>query len=62
MIFSRKKKEVIDPYTIEQCHSCNAIKKRKFSEGDYVFKTTGKCTACSNGQTMIAKIFGEVVK
>jgi hypothetical protein len=62
MIFSRKKKEIIDPYTLENCNSCKAISKRKFTEGDYVFKTTNKCNSCNNGQMMIAKIFGEVVK
>jgi hypothetical protein len=62
VIFSRKKKEIINPYTVEKCNSCNAITKRKFLEGDYVFKTMNKCTACNNGQMMIEKIFGEVVK
>jgi hypothetical protein len=61
MIFSRKKKEIINPYTIEKCNSCNTTAKRKFLEGDYVFKTTNKCSACK-GQMMIEKIFGEVVK
>jgi hypothetical protein len=62
MIFSRKKKEIIDPYTVEKCNACNASAKRKFMEGDYVFKTTHKCTSCNNGQIMVSKIFGEVVK
>ena len=62
MIFSRKKKEVIDPYTVEKCNACNVFTKRKFIEGDYVFKTMHKCTSCDKGQMMITKIFGEVVK
>jgi hypothetical protein len=62
MIFSRKKKEVIDPYTVEKCNACNVIAKRKFMEGDYVFKTMSKCTSCDKGQMMVTKIFGEVVK
>jgi hypothetical protein len=62
MIFSRKKQEIIDPYTVEKCTSCNVAKKRKFVEGDYIFKTTGKCSSCSNGQMSISKIFGEVIK
>ena len=60
MIFS-KKKEVFDPYTVEQCTSCNAITKRKFKDGDFMFKTLEKCSKC-NGSMMIAKIFGELVK
>jgi hypothetical protein len=62
MIFFRKKEEIIDPYTVEKCNSCSTIMKRKFLVGDYVFKTTNKCTACNSGQMIIAKIFGEVLK
>jgi len=61
MIF-RKKKEVLDPYSIEQCTSCNKTTKRKFKEGDFIFQTMEKCTSCGNGQMMISKIFGELVK
>jgi hypothetical protein len=57
----KKKEEVLDPYTIEQCNSCSKISKRKFKEGDYVFKTMDKCISCGNGQIMISKIFGEAV-
>ena len=62
MIFSRKKKEVIDPYTVEKCNTCTVIAKRKFMEGDYVFKTMRKCESCDKGQIMVSKIFGEVIK
>jgi hypothetical protein len=58
----KKKEEVLDPYTVEQCNSCNKTYQRKFKEGDYVFKMTEKCPSCGNGQTMITKIFGEVSK
>ena len=58
----KKKEEVLDPYTIEQCNSCNGITKRKFKEGDFIFKTGEKCASCGNGQMMIYKIFGEAVK
>ena len=61
MIF-RKKKELLDPYSIEQCTSCNKTIKRKFKEGDYVFKTMEKCASCGNGQMLISKIFGELIK
>ncbi len=60
MIFS-KKKEVFDPYTVEQCNSCNAISKRKFKDGDFIFKTLEKCSKC-NGTMIITKIFGELIK
>jgi hypothetical protein len=62
MIF-KKKNEVVNPYSIEQCTSCNKIIKRKFKEGDHVFKVIEKCSSCGdNGQMMVVKIFGESVK
>ena len=59
MKFKRKKEEIITPYTVEQCDSCNTISKRKFKEGDYVFKKTDTCSSCKC-QMSIIKIFGEV--
>ena len=61
MIF-RKKEEKLESYSIDQCSSCNKTIKRKFKEGDYVFKIMEKCALCSNGQLVISKIFGEVIK
>jgi len=61
MIF-KKKNEILDPYSFEQCTSCNKTTKRKFKEGDFVFKKTEKCVSCGNGQIIITKIFGEVTK
>jgi len=58
MNFKRKKEEKITAYTVEQCNSCNAISKRNFKGGDYVFKNTDSCSSCK-GQKSIAKIFGE---
>jgi hypothetical protein len=60
MIFS-KKKETILPYSVEECGSCKAISKRKFRDGDYVFKNTNECSSCK-GQMSVVKIFGEVFK
>ncbi len=62
MMLFKKKEEVLDPYAVEQCSSCNNTSKRKFKEGDYIFKTTDKCLSCGNGQMVIDKIFGEVRK
>ncbi|MDE1768957.1 MAG: hypothetical protein KGI28_00205 [Thaumarchaeota archaeon] len=58
----KKKEELLDPYTVEQCNSCNKTSKRQFKEGDYVFKILEKCTSCGNGQIIISKIFGESIK
>ena len=55
-----KKIEKRDPFTVEQCNSCKKETKRKFTESDYVFKETSKCSNCQ-GQLIIVKIFGEIV-
>ena len=52
------KNEIVTAYTIQQCNSCKEESKRKFSDGDYVFKEISKCSSC-DGQIIVAKIFGE---
>ena len=42
-----EKNEIIESYTLEQCDGCEKQLKRKFSQGDYVFKYTSKCSSCS---------------
>jgi len=56
-----KKEEKRAPCTVEQCESCKKDTKRKFVEGDYVFKETSLCVSCK-GQLRITKIFGEIIK
>ena len=52
------KNEIVTAYTIQQCNSCKEQSKRKFSDGDYVFKEISQCSSC-NGQITVTKIFGE---
>ena len=52
------KNEIVTAYTIQQYSSCKEQSKRKFSDGDYVFKEISKCSSC-DGQIIVAKIFGE---
>ena len=52
------KNEIVTAYTIQQCNSRKEQSKRKFSDGDYVFKEISKCSSC-DGQIIVAKIFGE---
>ena len=58
MIFRKMEKERI-PYTITQCEQCNFESKKKFEQGDFIFKESSSCTSC-NGKTRILKIFGEL--
>ena len=55
-----EKNEIIESYTLEECNACKNQLKRKFSQGDYVFKHISKCPSC-NGQVRIIKIFGETL-
>lgn len=58
MNFSKKK--ITAAFTVELCPKCNALKKRKFSDGDTLFSTSAKCTSCGE-ITIIEKIFGETL-
>ena len=58
MIFSKKK--ITTAYTVEQCVKCGTLTKRKFHDGDVLFKESLKCSSC-DGFTRIEKIFGETV-
>ena len=59
-MFSKKEEKRV-PCTVEQCESCKKETKRKFIEGDYIFKETSPCVSCK-GQLRITKIFGEIIK
>lgn len=58
-MFSKEK--TIHAYTVEKCNQCNLERKRKFTEGDFLFAETSKCDSC-NGMTVIEKIFGETIE
>jgi hypothetical protein len=52
-----KKEEIRTAFTVEQCESCNKESKRKFKDGDYVFKEiSSQCDSCK-GRLSISKIF-----
>jgi hypothetical protein len=55
-----KKEEQRTPFTVEKCNSCNKEIKRKFNEGDYIFKETHSCDSC-NGKMSIEQIYGEII-
>lgn len=56
-----KKEEFRTAFTVEHCESCNKESKRKFKDGDYVFKEiSSQCDSCK-GKLRISKIFGEVI-
>ena len=56
-----KKKIPPTPFTVEQCKSCKKEIKRKFKEGDILFKETLQCKFC-DGKLQIEQIFGETIE
>ena len=56
-----KKEEPRTTFTVEQCESCHKESKRKFKDGDFIFKVDSQCTSCK-GKLIISKIFGEIIK
>ena len=61
MKFSKKDDDIREPYTLEECQSCHMQSKRKFKEGDYLFKESSECKSCQS-KLIIVKIFGESIK
>ncbi len=56
-----KKEEPRTTFTVEQCESCHQESKRKFKDGDFIFKVDSQCTSCK-GKLIISKILGEIIK
>jgi len=54
---SKSKHKLTTCYTSLECISCKILKKRKFSDGDFVFSFPEKCSDC-DGKMIITKIFG----
>ena len=54
---SNPKNKLTTCYTSLECNSCKILKKRKFTDGDFVFSSSENCSDC-DGKMMITKIFG----
>ena len=59
MIFSKEK--ITLEFTLEKCDECKKEIKRKFTEGDFLFKKLSKCHSC-DGTMIIDKIFSETIE
>jgi len=54
---SKSKHKLTTCYTSLECNSCKILKKRKFTDGDFLFSSSENCSDC-DGKMMITKIFG----
>ena len=56
----RKKKEVKPQiFTEETCQACNENTRRRFEDGDFVYKAAAVCKNCFSSNTLITAIYGE---
>jgi hypothetical protein len=59
-LFFKKKKEIRpEIFTEEVCQACGEKSRRRFEDGDYVFKPASACKNCSSSNTIIGAIYGE---
>ena len=60
MLFFGKKKEIKpEIFTEVTCHACGEKSRRKFEDGDYVYKSASACKNCSSSNTIISAVYGE---
>ena len=59
MLFGKKKEVKPDIYSEDTCKSCGEKMRRRFEEGDYVFKAGEQCKKCSSSDTMVTAVYGE---
>jgi hypothetical protein len=58
MWFKKKKKVIPTVYTEEMCHICGEKWRRKFEDGDYIYKPGSNCKKCHK-TAMIIAVYGE---
>lgn len=59
MLFRKKKEIKPEIYTEETCQACGEKLRRRFEDGDYVFRSAAACKKCSSLNTIISAIYGE---
>ena len=60
-LWSLKRKEVREEYTVAACRVCGMTSKRRFTDGDFVFANAAEGCASCGGAMMICCIFSEVL-
>jgi ribosomal protein L37AE/L43A len=59
MLFSKKKEIKPEIYSEDTCQSCGQKARRRFEEGDYVYRSGVQCKKCSSSNTLVTAIYGE---
>lgn len=59
MLFGKKKEVKPEIYSEDTCQSCGEKTRRRFEEGDYVYKAGAQCKKCSSSDTLVTAVYGE---
>lgn len=59
MLFRKKKEVKPEIYSEDTCQSCGEKTRRRFEEGDYVYKAGAQCKNCSSSDTLVTAVYGE---
>lgn len=58
-LFGKKKEVTPEIYSEDTCQSCGEETRRRFEEGDYVYKTGVQCKKCLSSDTLVTAVYGE---
>jgi hypothetical protein len=59
ILFGKKKEVTPEIYSEDTCQSCGEKTRRRFEEGDYVYKTGAQCKNCLSSDTLVTAVYGE---
>lgn len=59
ILFGKKKEVTPEIYSEDTCQSCGEKTRRRFEEGDYVYKTGAQCKKCLSSDTLVTAVYGE---
>lgn len=59
ILFGKKKEVKPEIYSEDTCQSCAEKTRRRFEEGDYVYKTGAQCKKCLSSDTLVTAVYGE---
>jgi ribosomal protein L37AE/L43A len=58
-LFGKKKEIKPEIYSEDTCQSCGEKTRRRFEEGDYVYRSGVQCKKCSSPDTLVTAVYGE---
>ena len=59
MFFKKKKEIKPEIFTEVTCQGCSEKSRRRFEDGDFVYRSAAVCGKCASANTIISAIYGE---